>query len=668
LWVQVLPTSGNNFVFRERILAGKDPYFTDRIFHPVGTSLLLHTNTEIDSVLGLILSPVLNEVGQMNVGLLLSGFLTAIGTYLLTLRLTGSFAGALFAGIAFAFCPFRITRYFAHINFALTQMIPFSLWAFFRMADTGKIRYGILTGLFFALTYYSNQYYMMFLIISFTFMLVYGFLKIPEWREKAFLKSLCMSGVVAAVLLAQIGWHFIQDRKDKVIAPHSGQEGIAVMGSAHLSDYVIPGPMAGLAGEILRDRYEGPHSKTTTGILTLLLATAGMVIAIKERKHALILMGLLGVLFLLITLGPYYSVGNFLIPLPYLIIRAVPYMNHVRLPYRAAPMVALAFSVMAGFGISFLTRSKRPWLHGLVALLFCALIFELWQVPLTVKKFYVPEVYYRIQKMENGSMLTLPFYNNVANAAHQMKYQIVHKKDLLNGRTARSTPLILQQSYLETIPIARSFDIVTRRRNKKGILNDVEVDSKVAGTFRQFFNVRYLAIHDRFTVEEDVKKYVATVFPDANLLSEEPGVRVYELPKLNEPRVIVPDKWSLRFFLFSGWKRGFKKVAIGLENEEKLVLPTIDKNQKLFMIMRIRSRKPMVSDMTALFKIRDKTIAELPLAKKYMRISLSISGTQIVEGRNLLRIELVDSRSQMLEFKGDSTAKFDLQIVRVSKD
>ncbi len=657
----------NNFIFKERILSGKDPYFTDRIFHPIGSSLLLHTNTEVNSVIGLILSPFLSELGQMNVGLLLSGFLSALGTYLLTLRLTGSFAGALFAGIAFAFCPFRITRYFGHINFALTQTLPFALWAFLRMAETKKFRYAFLTGLFFALTYYSNQYYMMFLIISFVFMTAYGLCRIPSWRTPQFFKNLCMSGFVAGILLSQVAWHFVQDKRDKVIAQHSDGGGLAAKGSADLGDYFIAGPMAGNAAKIYGTKYAGPHYKVTTGFITLALAIGGLAFAIRQRNQPSILVGLLGILFLLITLGPFVDIGNYRLPLPYAVLMKIPYMNHVRLPYRAAPMVALSFAVMAGFGISILIRFRKRWRNGIVAFLFCALLFELSQVPLKLSKFDVPEVYYRIQTMADGTMLTLPFDNNVANAAHQMKYQIVHQKDLLNGRIARATPVRSQEAYLRRIPIARSFESVTRTRGRKEILQNVDHDRKAAPAFRQFFNVRYLAIHDRYAASPDVQQYVSAVFPDAHLLYEKRDVRVYELPAIPAPEEIKPDHKSLQFYLFSGWRPRPRKFAVCVESVGKLLLPDIAANQTLTIEMRIRSRNPAMKDGKALIKLKEKILTEVPLKEKFERVKLSIRGQEILNGRRLLKIELVDSAGRLLEFNDNLSAKLELDLIRLRK-
>src|SRR5262249_6335324 len=61
----------NIFNFRERVLHHQDPYFTDFIFYPAGTGLLLHNYTEFNDVLGLPLAPFFNDIAITNLMTLL---------------------------------------------------------------------------------------------------------------------------------------------------------------------------------------------------------------------------------------------------------------------------------------------------------------------------------------------------------------------------------------------------------------------------------------------------------------------------------------------------------------------------------------------------------------------------------------------------------------------
>ena len=66
-------------------------------------------------------------------------------------------------GIVFAFPPYRIDHY-AHLQLQQTQFIPLALWAFHRLLDTGRLRDGVLLGVFTAGQMLSCMYYGIFLI------------------------------------------------------------------------------------------------------------------------------------------------------------------------------------------------------------------------------------------------------------------------------------------------------------------------------------------------------------------------------------------------------------------------------------------------------------------------------------------------------------------------
>lgn len=91
----------NQFIFREQVMHGQDPLFTDYIFHPVGTSLLFHSYSEFNNLIALLFSPFLSDITSHNLVRLLATFLTGIGMYVLAKEVTKSSVAALFAAIAY---------------------------------------------------------------------------------------------------------------------------------------------------------------------------------------------------------------------------------------------------------------------------------------------------------------------------------------------------------------------------------------------------------------------------------------------------------------------------------------------------------------------------------------------------------------------------------------
>ena len=62
---------------------------------------------------------------------------SGLGTTLLVLELTGHAAGAIVAGIIFAFLPYRFDH-LSHFQLQQTQWIPLTLWALHRLVRTGR--------------------------------------------------------------------------------------------------------------------------------------------------------------------------------------------------------------------------------------------------------------------------------------------------------------------------------------------------------------------------------------------------------------------------------------------------------------------------------------------------------------------------------------------------
>src|SRR5207302_869809 len=94
----------------------------------------------------------------------LSGFIVSgAGVALLVRRLTERPAAGILAGLVFAFLPYRIDHY-PHLQLQQTQFLPFALWAFDRLLAGGRLRDGVLFGLFTAGQVLSCMYYGLFLV------------------------------------------------------------------------------------------------------------------------------------------------------------------------------------------------------------------------------------------------------------------------------------------------------------------------------------------------------------------------------------------------------------------------------------------------------------------------------------------------------------------------
>ncbi len=143
----------------------RDPLnlFNANIFHPEPRTLAL---SDAMLVPALMTAPLLwlgvPQLVAYNLVFLASFALSGAAMFLLVRSLTGRAGAALVAGFIFAFLPYRYMHY-PHLELQVAQWMPLCLWALHRTVRTGRLRDGLLTGLFLALQALSSLYYGIFL-------------------------------------------------------------------------------------------------------------------------------------------------------------------------------------------------------------------------------------------------------------------------------------------------------------------------------------------------------------------------------------------------------------------------------------------------------------------------------------------------------------------------
>ena len=140
--------------------------FDANIFYPERGTLAYSDAMPLPA---LIAAPALwmgvNQVVVYNLLVLLSFVLCGMSMYLLVRHLTSSRAAAWFAGIVFAFQPYRFAHY-AQIELLWSWPIPLALWALDRLIVSRRSRDGVLLGITLALQAWSCIYYFVFLLTA----------------------------------------------------------------------------------------------------------------------------------------------------------------------------------------------------------------------------------------------------------------------------------------------------------------------------------------------------------------------------------------------------------------------------------------------------------------------------------------------------------------------
>src|SRR5262249_2119095 len=193
----------------------RDPrhLFDANIFYPENNTLSYSDTMLVPSLMAAPL--VWMGVHQLPIYtlLLLSGFaLSGAAMFLLVHFLTQHVGAALVAGFVFAFLPYRFMHY-AHLELQMAQWMPLCLWAFHRTVKDGRLRDGLLTGLFLALQTLSSFYYGIFFaayLIPVGTALVIGARRAGFWPV---VRALAAGAVLGAVLVVPFARPYFAARR-----------------------------------------------------------------------------------------------------------------------------------------------------------------------------------------------------------------------------------------------------------------------------------------------------------------------------------------------------------------------------------------------------------------------------------------------------------------------
>jgi len=347
--------------------------FDANIFHPHERTLAY---SEILLGNGLLALPAIAVTGNpilgYNLALLLSFFLTALGTYLLVLKLTRSAGAGLVAGTILAFCSYRMTN-LAQAQLLTTQWLPLTLLALHALLRRPRPHYVALFTLFYCLQTLSSFYYGILLALAVLLFVVVVFVAgIGRWARGR--PAAAKPGRVALALAITALCCFL------VILPFAlpyfrvqGELGFerslsdSEPFSASLRQYLSVPPGSLLVGRWLPSEetaQSGGYAADALypGLVSLILAIVGAA-AGRGRTRWLYLTLLLGSFIL--SLGPrlYLAPGRqagLEVALPYAWLYAlVPGFKALRAPARFDALVMLALAVLAGYGVAALSRRRR---------------------------------------------------------------------------------------------------------------------------------------------------------------------------------------------------------------------------------------------------------------------------------------------------------------------
>ena len=420
--------------------------------------------------------------------LFLSTFvLSGFGTYLLVRDLTGRPLAAFFAGLAFAFAPYRISQY-SHLQVLSTYWMPLTLFGLRRYFATRRPR--ALAGAAAALTLQnlSCGYYMLFFL---PFAAAYGFYEMTTRRLLRDRRTWVSLGV-AAVGVAAITWPFVspylQIRRTADVGVRTRDE--IVQFAADVKAFGTTSEYSWLWGDLMR-AYPRGEGEGFPGVTILALALTGLVWGrqtadpgVRRSRSAIVFFALAAVVAAVLALGPEIRYGGrWLATGPYQWLFAyVPGFDGVRVPGRYLMIVALFLAVLAGFGAAAVTARRRGTIVVAAA---CALVLtESWVVPLPTNVRLAPYGFELTpRRLDMGDEIS-PLYRWVRDAPGKVVliefpfaepaydilatfYAGMHRRPLVNGYSGFFPETYLRRAtFLRKIPT--DLDTATKALRSSG--------------------------------------------------------------------------------------------------------------------------------------------------------------------------------------------------------
>jgi hypothetical protein len=411
-----------------------------------------------------------NPVLAYNLVWLLSFLLSAFAAHALAWRLTRDHLAATMAGLAFAFCFYRMHQGHGHLHVIWAFWIPISLMVLERWVAEVSWRWLGLFVVIATLQALSSWYQAVLIFVAsaiFMLWLVLAERAVPRTRWMRLALQAAVGAMVAIAIVAPFARHY------RVLAAATPNE--AAQGAADLASYLVP-PENTFAGQrLLEHGVKGPRwiwgeQTLYLGWAALLLAVVGVAASLRPADPAarrLRFFVVLAIVAIALAAGPLPSevAANVWGWSPFGILVRIPGVNLFRAPARFTVLTTLAIAVLAAAGCA--TLHARFGRLGRLLTIAAMLVFlgESRVVnfpgggqPVVL----IPDIYKRLASLPPGAVVSLPDYAGTPVAFDEANYELfstAHWYPIANG-FSRAEPRGFRalMDRLQTFPAPTSLE------------------------------------------------------------------------------------------------------------------------------------------------------------------------------------------------------------------
>lgn len=411
----------NVWYFREAVLTGHNPFYSDWLLYPTGASLWLHTYTPIVGFVNLFIG---NEMLALNLTLLAEYALSGAGAWLLARRWLRQPALAWLTGLFFAFSPYKTVRLPGHYDLMLTATVPFYVLAFLRAFEFEPGRFwprvrswGMVAACFAlgTITLFSD-YYVLFALLYFSLGYALWFwlrLGRINWRRARPWLVLAAGVVVSHVVIRLLRLAGVPDNA-------------GFWWGGDLAAYFLPADNSRWLPTAWAHRfYNDPKIFNNPGsvenvmflgyavpLLSLVAALwPGRAASVRRQDAAGRPLAWVLLWFVLLTLPALRVLGQLKLNLPTGALHFVPFFNNIRCPTRWVMMVSLLLPIV-GFGAleALWGPARRRLGLGVVGALLIGLVaVEFWPTapPLTSSR-TMPAAFRAVAELPGEALFPVP--------------------------------------------------------------------------------------------------------------------------------------------------------------------------------------------------------------------------------------------------------------------
>lgn len=433
--------------FKYAVSQGLNPFETQMLFSPMGSSILMHSSVPIAGILNLLID---NPILTMNVVLLLSFAFSGLGVFNLLRFFKVNLYLSLVGGFIFTFFPYKTAHLPEHFNLELTALIPFFIYYILKTFrfEPGKLlpdivskKYLLVLVLMSILSLLTDHYYSVYV---FYFGLLYCFL---NWIYPTFAKFSTKKNIVI-ILVLLIGGHFIMRG---LVLLNFDDKG-ALWWSADVASLFVPNTSSWLYGDFesvkaFRDNYfRYPQSVEFVMFLGYGFCVLLVLFLLKlnqlKIEYSMRLIWIASLVFLLLCFPEFKVLGHRLFYNVFGIVYYVPFLNNVRTPPRYELMFMVLFLPVLMKQLSVMWYSIANKRIIIIATLFLVVEYfpKSFQLMDSEK---IPPVYQTLANKEAGTLLPIPFgFRDGIKEIGKFNtddflFQTVHQKPIIGGYLSR---------------------------------------------------------------------------------------------------------------------------------------------------------------------------------------------------------------------------------------